>query len=202
MGIILEDKGIMTRYDGLVLVSFLPIFLAYLYRMAKSDREVMEGILSEVKEKEKLMTWSKIWFLLIIGFIALILGGKLTVDNAIKFARMIGITETMIGVTIVAVGTSLPELVTSIIAAKKGASDITVGNIVGSNAFNLLTVLGISSLVHDIKPDREVSFDALWALFLIFILELLVFKGKAKRFSGAILLFGYVIYIVVNLNMG
>ncbi|UYP00230.1 calcium/sodium antiporter [Oceanotoga sp. DSM 15011] len=203
---IIEDSSVISRFDGLILISFLLIFIIYLYMMAKNDKEVQNQLLEDIKDDENdEMGWTKIILLSSIGIIMLAIGGDLTVNNSIKLARIIGISESLIGVTIVAVGTSLPELVTAIAASKKGSNDILLGNIIGSNIFNILTIVGISSLINDIKPDRGLTFDAFYSLILAIILlfgTLLSKKKKVGRPLGFIFILMYIFYIYQSIVLG
>ncbi|WP_240739474.1 calcium/sodium antiporter [Marinitoga lauensis] len=139
---LLDGNSSLSLYDGFILLTYLIIFIAYMYNMAKNDKNIQEQLLEEVQEvKIETMSWNKIIFLVLLGIVMLAIGGEITVRGASHFAKTLGLTETLIGVTIIAIGTSLPELVTSIIAAKKGTNDILIGNLIGSNAFNILVVL-------------------------------------------------------------
>lgn len=187
----LQKLDIVTRIDGAILLVMFAGFLYYIYLQMKSDRSVI----SETVVKE--MSILKIWGLIIIGISGLILGGKLVVDNAIKVATLLGVSEKIIGLTIVAIGTSLPELVTSVVAAFKKNSDIAFGNIIGSNIFNILFILSVSSFIHPI--DFNTSFNT--ELYLLgggtLVLFTAMFTGGKKmldRWEAAILLLVYIVY--------
>lgn len=139
----------------------------------------------------------KIWSLIILGFSGLIIGGKLVVDNSIGIATEMGISQKIIGLTIIAAGTSLPELITSLVAAFKKNSDIAIGNVIGSNIFNVLLILGISSLINPIEYNQifnqEFAILTGGTVFLI----IAMFTGKKKkldRWEAFILLSFYLIY--------
>ena len=133
---------------------------------------------------------------IIFGLIALIFGSKITVLSAIDIAQYIGVSERVIGLTIIALGTSLPELVTSIIAARKGESDIAIGNIVGSNIFNILFVLGVAGLILPIPFNSAFLFDGAFAILAAVLLLAFTFKRKKLgKISGVIFLLIYVIYL-------
>lgn len=203
---VLEDSSI-TIWDGITLLAFMVIFIAYLYMMAKNDKKIREQILSEIDENEKNehMPWGKIIFLSLLGIVMLAGGGELTVRYSIKFARLIGMSEALISVTIVAFGTSLPELVTAITASRKNTNDILVGNIIGSNVFNILTILGISSLFGTITPDRSLGFDAIFGLLMVVLLLIGILLNKKKnagRVLGGILVASYIFYIGYNIFLG
>ncbi|HOO74238.1 MAG TPA: calcium/sodium antiporter [Tepiditoga sp.] len=199
-------KSTLTRYDGVILLCFLIMFFAYLYTMAKNDKSLQKQFLGEVPENsDKNMSVTKIVSFSLIGIIMLALGGELTVTNSISLAKLMGISEALIGVTIVAIGTSLPELVTSIVASRKGSNDILIGNIIGSNVFNILFILGTSSVINSISPDRDMSFDILYSLiisFIVFLGILINRKKLAGRFLGILLLCGYIFYIFMGIRLG
>lgn len=187
----LQEFNIITRIDGAILLIMFAGFLYYIYTQMKSDRSIIsEPVVIE-------MSNLKIWGLIIIGISGLILGGKLVVDSAIKVASVLGVSEKIIGLTIVAIGTSLPELVTSVVAAFKKNSDIALGNIIGSNIFNILLILSVSSLIHPI--DFNTSFNA--ELYLLaggtLVLFIAMFTGgkkKLDRWEAGILLLMYFAY--------
>ena len=176
--------------DGAILFLFFIVFLFYVYKQLKND------IIQEQSEK-KILSNIKIIIYIIFGLAALIYGGKLVVDNAVKLATVLGMSEKVIGMTIIAAGTSLPELATSIVAAIRKNSDIAIGNIVGSNIFNILLIFSISTFVN--PSDYNISFNtdlyilAGGTLFLI----LAMYTGKIKkldRWEAALLLIFYVAY--------
>jgi cation:H+ antiporter len=146
----------------------------------------------------------KIWGLIITGLIGLILGGQLVVDNSVNIANALAVSEKIIGLTIIAAGTSLPELVTSIVAATKKNSDIAIGNVIGSNIFNILLILSISSLIKPIDYNLKFNLD-LYILIggTVFILASML-TGKRKKLDRweAGILFGFYIiyttYLVMN----
>jgi cation:H+ antiporter len=135
--------------------------------------------------------------MVILGIVGIIMGGDIVVENASIIAANFGMSQTLIGLTIVAVGTSLPELVTSIVAARKGESDLALGNVIGSNVFNIVFILGFSSIISPMTVDMLAIYDTV-VLLAISALTL-VFAKTNKRFSrseGAVLLAIYVIYFV------
>lgn len=163
----------LSRIDGLILLVFFLIFLGYVYTQLRS-----EPVVDQVKEIN-LSIW-KIWGLIIIGLIALIAGGKMVVISAIFMATTTGVSEKLIGLTIIAARTSLPELATSVIAALKKNSDIAIGNIIGSNIFNIFFILGISSIVRPISYDVAFNRDIYLLLGGTTLLFLLLYFGKKK----------------------
>lgn len=190
----------LTRSEGLILILFFLIFLSYVYSMAKSSKEKKEYNI-EIKKLSNL----KIITYIIGGLIALVLGGQWTVNGAIVIARNLGISEFLIASTIVAVGTSLPELITSAKAAMKNDVDLAVGNIVGSNIFNVLFILGITAIINPILFPKLVVFDLLLALIATGLLFVFIFVGKRyhlTKIEGIIFLALYVIYLAIIILRG
>ncbi len=186
----------LTLGDGLILLFFFVVFLYYIFGDFKSA-QVQED---EIEKKEMQHYRDSIWFLalMIVGGLAgIMVGGKLVVDQAVVIATALGISEAIVGLTIVAVGTSLPELVTSIVAALKNEKDIAIGNIVGSNIFNVFLVLGLTAVVIPVNFDPALLVDAVYTLAVTILFFLILLKQKQlTRFSGAVLLASYVLYIV------
>lgn len=185
--------GTIGLIDGIVLFFSFLVYLVYLCVTAKRQKE------KEIESPVRYKLWRFI-FLTVSGLALIILGSVVSVDAATFIAKNLGISERIIGLTVVAFGTSLPELFTSICAARKGNADIAIGNIVGSNIFNILFVTGQSSLIVPIPFASEFFFDA--AVAGISTLMLLVFclkKKKLNRIHGAIMLFAYIVYFAVIL---
>lgn len=136
-------KNMISGGDGFILIGFFILFLYYIAGISNDEENTDSGI-------KKYSTWISIG-LIALGLIGLIVGGKMFVDGAVKIAQLFGVSERVIGLTIVAIGTSMPELMTSIVAARKGQNDIAVGNIIGSNIFNIFWILGISSIFAPIN---------------------------------------------------
>jgi cation:H+ antiporter len=181
--------NILTAGDGLILLGFFAIFLVYTHNLSKQGAEE-EGT-SQIYP----MLTSILFILLGLG--GLIFGGNIVVKNAVILARLAGISEAVIGLTIVAVGTSLPELATSVVAAIRKKPDIAVGNIVGSNIFNLLFIMGITSLIRPIhyslyfNPGQYVMIGA---TFLLFLMMFNPKQHRLDRWEGAVLLLGFIAY--------
>ncbi|GAB1473419.1 calcium/sodium antiporter [Bacteroidota bacterium] len=188
--------GILSRSDGMVLLLFFAIFLYYIFLSAKKG-EIKEDDAAEHGTK----TYSVIISLLMIagGLAALIYGGDVLVDSASSIARNWGMSETLIGLTIVAVGTSLPELATSVVAALRGNSDIAIGNVVGSNIFNIFFILGISSVIKPLPVAGENIPDAVITALTTALVLLLAYRGRGQRIDkveGLILASCYVAYTI------
>ena len=191
----LEDN-VIGRAEGFVLLMGLVLYLVYLLAMAKKGQVDTEETESSGKENK---LW-KLLLLILAGGIMIVVGSDVTVDAATALARIFGMSERLIGLTIVAFGTSLPELVTSATAAIKGKADIAVGNIVGSNLFNILFVVGISAVITPVAYEQAFFTDTVICILAAAILWLCVVKKhRLARSGGAILLIcyaGYFIYLV------
>jgi cation:H+ antiporter len=184
------EQNMITRTDGMVLLAFFAIFLAYTFAIAKNgDIEASEEIPTMGSGKSTLY--------IILGLGALIIGGRWFVDGASDIARMLGISESIIALTLVAGGTSLPELATSIVAARKNNPDIAIGNVVGSNLFNLFFVLGASASIQPVAVSGINNMDFIThivACILLLIFGVFFHKRMINRTEGVILTFCYLVY--------
>lgn len=183
----------LSRWDGVLLMLFFALFMAYILRLVREGRADM---IEQAPEEMLPMGRSVVYILL--GVLALFYGGKWVVDGAVEIAGSFGLSQKLIGLTVVAVGTSLPELVTSAVAAYKKSTDIAVANVIGSNIFNLLWVLGISALIHPIQYDPLINQDILVLIgaSCLIIFSLLVGKPKSiDRFNGVYFVLLYVVYV-------
>lgn len=182
--------GNITFIEGIFLWVAFIAYLSYLFIMAKKNKEV-----AEEEEKKK-----PIWLLLILALIGLVLivwGSDVTVDAATEIAKAMGMSDRFIGLTIVALGTSLPELFTSVSAAMKGKADIAIGNIVGSNIFNILFVVGTTALITPVTFASGFVIDTLISIAAGILLWICVFKEqKLKRVGGIVMLVCYVAYFI------
>lgn len=182
----------ISRLEGVILWVLFIVYLAYLFVMTKkgdADAEENESKLDKV--------WKMAVFILVGGGL-IVWGSDVTVDAATKIAGYFGMTDRLIGLTIVALGTSLPELITSVTAAKKGNADIAIGNIVGSNLFNILFVVGTTALITPVVYAQNFIVDSIVAVVVMVLLWFLVINKdkKLKRWGGVILLIGYVGYFI------
>ena len=190
--------GYLFRVWGFVFVALMVSYIVYTYLQERHEQDASTARLSDEAAPPQAVP-SRLWVavILAVGGIALtILGAHLLVDGAISLAATVGLSETVIGLTIVAVGTSLPELVTSLTAALRRQSDIAFGNIVGSNIYNILGILGITALVTPIPVPREIAEVDIWvmsaATILFFIFS--VTGWRLSRIEGGVFLFGYTVY--------
>jgi cation:H+ antiporter len=192
-GILLDHSNILSRLDGFILLTFFGAFLYYIYLQMKADRNDPESL-----SIKNLPGW-KISLLIVGGLAGLIIGGKLVVDNAIKIATELGISEKIIGLTIIAIGTSLPELMTSVVAAVKKNSDIAIGNVIGSNIFNILFILSVSSLINPVQYNPSFNFEHYLLAGGTLVLFIAMFTGGKKRldrWESAVLILTYLLYTV------
>lgn len=179
----------LTLSSGLILWGVFLCFFGYLTAQAKKGKDEAE---EEGGEKKS------VWMILVMtigGLAAIIIGSQLTVDNASAIATAMGMTERLIGLTIVAFGTSLPELITSVTAARKGSADIAIGNIIGSNIFNILFVLGTTALITVVPYQREFLLDGIIGIAAAVFLMIATAKDKMlRRWAGAVMLIAYAGY--------
>ena len=181
------EAGTLFRWNGAILMVAFIAYLIYTIYLAKKN-PVQE------EEEEALPLWKSLLFI-ILGLTAIILGGQLVVNNAEALALAWGMSETLVGLTIVAIGTSLPELVTSVVASKKGQNGMAIGNVVGSNIFNLLLILGVSCSLNPITITVESFIDLAVLLAVSVFAYIFVCTGKKiNRVEGAILIAMYVAY--------
>jgi cation:H+ antiporter len=190
--------SVLTRIDGLIFLCFFTIFIYYTFSIAAR----VEGVEEHVPARQ--YSWLRSLLFIIAGLAGLTIGGKWIVDGAIILAKKLGMSESLIGLTIVAVGTSLPELATSAVAAYKKNVEIAVGNIVGSNIFNIFFVLGISATIRPLPFQTQNNVDLGVVILSSLMLFFFMFTGKKHsldRWEGIvclILYFGYVAFLIVN----
>lgn len=196
-----DNTGLeLSHFDGAMLLFFFFMFMAYIYVVSMTKKNRKD--LNTPNDSVDLLPNKKAYLFIAIGSISLFLGGKWVVDGAVHIAGVFGLSETLIGLTVVAIGTSLPELVTSAIAAKKGNADLAVGNVVGSNIFNLLWILGISALIRPLPFDVASNADIMMVIIASMLLIFAVIVGKRPRidrWEGWVFVavyFGYMAYLV------
>ena len=191
-----HPKSEISRIDGLVLLCFFLIFMAYTFALSKHTDH-------HVEIPEKTIGLPKSILFIFLGLAGLFFGGKFLVDGAIDIARILGLSEEVIGLTVVAAGTSMPELATSVVAAFKKNSDIAIGNVVGSNIFNIFLVLGLSASIRPIPFNTESNFDLLFLFISSLLMFMFVFIGKGRQISRIqggfffITFIGYITYLVM-----
>ena len=192
--VLLSIDGEISQYDGILLLIGLGIFVVYTFRSALKQREKSKDDTNPGQNNVYLKSIG----LMGIGIILLYIGAILTVDNAVVIATEFGLSEKIIGLTVIAIGTSLPELITSIIAIRKGHSDIGIGNIIGSNIYNILMIMGVGASLGGVLITADVYVD--YAIMIIFSLSLLI-GLKTQIISkpmGVILAAGYGLYLITT----
>jgi cation:H+ antiporter len=192
--VLLSIDGELSQYDGLLLLIGLGIFAVYTFRNVLKQREKSKADSDSGKNNIYLKSIGLIG----IGIIVLYIGAILTVDNAVIIATEFGLSEKIIGLTVIAVGTSLPELITSIIAIRKGHTDIGIGNIIGSNIYNILMIMGVGASLGGILITADVYVD--YAIMIVFSISLLIGLKThiIKKPMGIILVTGYVLYLITT----
>ena len=192
--VLLSIDGELSQYDGILLLIGLGVFAVYTFRSALKQREKSKDDTNSGKNNGYLKSIGLIG----IGIILLYIGAILTVDNAVVIASEFGLSETIIGLTVIAIGTSLPELITSIIAIRKGHTDIGIGNIVGSNIYNILMIMGVGASLGGVLITADIYVD--YAIMIIFSLSLLIgLKTQIiNRTVGVILAAGYGLYLITT----
>jgi cation:H+ antiporter len=185
-------ESVISRIDGIILLLFFTVFIVYNISLA------LKGNFSgadEIKEKNVVISI----ILIITGLLLLAGGGRIIVYAAVKVAESMGLDERIIALTIISIGTSLPELATTIVAALKKSPDIAIGNIVGSNIFNVFFVLGISAVIHPVKVDQSANIDLLVNLISSALLFIFVLAGSGRRisrFEGGLFVATYIAYLI------
>ena len=207
VGIMVNDRFLdgaassaLTRIDGLVLLAFFVIFLYYTVGIARQ-----EGTNDPDAVPQRVHTLGRAILLVLLGFVGLIVGGKLIVDGAVALATNLGVSTSLVGLTIVAVGTSLPELATSAVAAYRKNVDIAVGNVVGSNIFNIFFVLGASAVIRPLPFQVQTNEDIFVTIGASALLFLVMFVGKRhllERWQGVLFLVSYVGYVAFLVGRG
>lgn len=193
-----ESYSALTRIDGLILISFFIIFVSYIVSITR------EGFFEPKTKIEELKTGLSFLYVL-LGLVGLTLGGKWIVEGAVQIATVLGVSQSLIGLTIIAVGTSLPELATSAVAAWKKNADIAVGNVVGSNIFNLFWVLGISAIIRPLPFNMASNIDIGMVILASLALFIFMFVGKERfleRWQGVFFVVAYIAYIAFLIVKG
>ena len=192
--VLISIDGEISQYDGILLLGGLGVFAIYTFKDAMKQRKDD----SEKTDQNKKNIYLKSTGLIGLGIGLLYIGAILTVDNAVILAKEFGLSEKIIGLTVIAIGTSLPELITSIIAIRKGHTDIGIGNIIGSNIYNILMIMGVGATLGGVIISSDVYVD--YAIMILFSLSLLIAlkTGIINRAMGICLAIGYVVYLTVT----
>ena len=191
-----DTVNLISKSEGIILLCFFLIFLVYNLQVARGEKE------SEELRPAAYSTKKSVLFM-IFGLAGLIIGGRFIVTGAVNIATVLGISERIIALTIVSIGTSLPELATSIVAVRKKNVDIAIGNVVGSNIFNIFFILGISTIVTAVPVESGAMLDILINIFASLLLFIFVFTGRGRklhRWEGGVLLSLYIGYLIMLLT--
>lgn len=189
LAVFVSINGYLDRWEGLILLVLLVMYIGTLIRSAMQNRTQ--------EENAKTLSAPMSIVYIVVGIAAIILGGNLVVDSATKIAQLLGLSDTLIGLTIVSIGTSLPELMTSIVAARKGESGLSLGNAIGSNILNIIFILGVSSVLSPIAALTENIMDA-WILVVVACFTLWIAKkdDQMTRSKGALFVVIYIVYLI------
>jgi cation:H+ antiporter len=187
-----SDQNILSRIDSAIFLAVFVIFLIYIYRTMKNAPETEQGEIKIYK------TWVSVG-LVVMGMAMLIGGGELVVDNALIIAQHYGLSKKFIGLTILAAGTSLPELATSAVAAYRKNTDIAIGNVIGSNIFNIFFILGITGLINPIPFNTAMNFDLKVlgaATIILMVFMFTINQRKLDRWEAFLMFCGYIVYTI------
>ncbi|MFW5724900.1 MAG: sodium:calcium antiporter, partial [Bacteroidota bacterium] len=187
----------VTRSDGIFLVAFFLLFMYYAFSIAHETGDEEFAI--------KVFPMWKSWLMILAGIAGLVLGGRWIVDGAVMIAANLGMSQALISLTIVAIGTSLPELATCVVAAMKRNSDIVIGNVIGSNIFNIFFVLGTSAVIKPLPFNHTLNFDVyagIAAAVLLFVFLFFPRKKILEKWQGGVLLLLYIAYIAILVYKG
>ena len=193
-----EATSVISRIDGLVFLLFLVIFITYTFGISKLKENGEDA--NEVKN----YGYFKSAAFILIGLVFMVLGGKWIVNGAVKIAELFNVSQSLIGLTVIAVGTSLPELATSVVAAFKKQTDIAIGNIVGSNVLNILWILGFNAVIRPLPLNPASNIDILMTIFASLILFISMYISKKhviERWQGIVMVviyFSYVVFLIIS----
>ena len=186
---LLALNGFLGRFDGIVLLAGFALFMVYSLRQAKNGQG------DTPTEEKQQNPWMSALFI-VLGLVGLVIGSNLFVDHASSLALALGISEGVVGLTVVAGGTSLPELATSVVAARKGQSAIAIGNVIGSNVFNILLILGLTATISPLQIEGITTIDMAVMLISVTLVWLFSFtRYTVERWEGAALVGGYLVYL-------
>lgn len=191
-------ENFMSRFDAIIFLLFFALFMYYIYRTMKTTSDYSEG------DPIKIFSTPLSIGMTVLGLAMLVGGGKLVVDNAIDIAHHFGLSEKLIGLTILAAGTSLPELATSAVAAYRRNTDIAIGNVVGSNIFNVFFILGAAGLIRETPYNAAMNFDIYVLIASTLVLMIFMFTlntRKLDRWEAFLMLMGYIAYTVFLVGM-
>ena len=187
--LLLTLNSFLGRFDGILLLAGFAVFMIYSLRQAKNGQDA-----APTEEKQQ-NPWLSVLYIA-LGLVGLVIGSNLFVDHASSLALALGISEGVVGLTVVAGGTSLPELATSVVAARKGQSAIAIGNVIGSNVFNILLILGLTATISPLQIEGITTIDMAVMLLSVVLVWLFSFtRYTVERWEGAVLVGGYLVYL-------
>jgi cation:H+ antiporter len=201
VAMVMMRDAALSRLEGILLFAGLIAYIVATFRLsAREDAAMEEEASAELPKPGRSAALEVV--MIVGGLVALVTGADWFVRGAVDLARWFGLTEAVIGLTIVAAGTSLPELATSVVASFRRHTDIAIGNVVGSNIFNILAILGLTGIIHPFSTQNILAFDA-WSMlfFAMLLLPLAVTGCVLKRWEGAVLLLGYIGYVAYRLTL-
>jgi cation:H+ antiporter len=214
LGVMILTDGRLSRFEGILLLCLFFLYMAYIARDTKKSARIQidsEGDIDtdgngnnvpEHADDPKKNALLKLWAFSLLSFIGLFIGGRLTVYSSTRIAESFGLSQTLIGLTVVALATSMPELITSLIAARKKEPDIVLGNCIGSNILNILLVLGLSSTISPIAVHEQLLFDMISIVALtVFVFIISLKQRMLRQTAGIIMLVGYAAYIAVKVSV-
>ncbi len=187
-----QDVGTISRLDGVILLVIFVAYMLFLIKNAKDNKV-------ETEEKQEELTMLKCVLYIVVGIALIVAGGQAVVSSAKEIAYTFGMSETLVGLTIVAIGTSLPELVTSVVASRKHENGLAIGNVVGSNIFNLMFILGISASINPMAVNFELSINLIILIFITILCYVFLFtKREISRWEGIIMVLIYIAQTVYS----
>lgn len=201
-----DGGSILTRIDGLIFLAVLVFYMYYIFKKAMRTRTSTldeEAIETGTTHGKASRGWGILSVILLVGLVGIVLGGDLVVSSATEIAIALGMSQALVGLTIVAIGTSLPELVTSLMAAFKGETEMALGNLVGSGVLNILFVLGIASVISPLEVSGSIIIDMFIMLFVtVAVLVMAKTKYHLNRTEGIILVVFYIVYLAYIIMRG
>ena len=201
-----DGGSILTRIDGLIFLAVLVFYMYYIFKKAMRTRTSTldeEAIETGTTHGKASRGWGILSVILLVGLVGIVLGGDLVVSSATEIAIALGMSQALVGLTIVAIGTSLPELVTSLMAAFKGETEMALGNLVGSGVLNILFVLGIASVISPLEVSGSIIIDIFIMLFVtVAVLVMAKTKYHLNRTEGIILVVFYIVYLAYIIMRG
>lgn len=200
------SADIISRTEGMALLAIMLIFFYYVFGVAKKDQARPRHAIEQQSDGIHQYSIFTSLIFTFLGVSGLVVGGRLLVENSVSIAQTAGLSEALIGITIIGIGTSLPELATSVVAALKKQTDLAIGNVVGSNIFNIFWIIGLTATIKPLPYNTALNVDALLVIFSTLLLFLFMFYGRKKhqleRWEGALFVAIYVLYIIYLIFRG